>query len=153
MAAFRRRSTAFGRYTLAPSLFNKKVPVSLRLRLVDSIVTPLVIYSLSTTPLTTASLAQLNAVQRKMLRRIIGWVRYGHEEWGGTGQRMKARLHAALQLYDVHPWGASRQQSREPFLASLQFGSANLGRSACLYTRGNPLQSPDNVGLIERRID
>ncbi len=76
----------------------QKGAVKLRLRLFDTVVTPTAIYSLSTTPLTTIQLAKLDAVQRKMLRRIIGWIRFDDEEWETTGQRMKARLDAALHL-------------------------------------------------------
>ena len=101
---------------LAASLLNKKVPVKLRLRLFDTVVTPTVIYSLSTTPLTTAQLAKLDAVQRKMLRRIIGWIRFDDEEWETTGQRMKARLDAALHLCPMKPWSILRQEQRERVL-------------------------------------
>ena len=57
------------------TLLNKKIPVDLRLKMFNAIVPPAALYSLSSTPLTTACLEKLHATQRKMLRSIVGWPR------------------------------------------------------------------------------
>ena len=95
-------------HNCSTSLMNKKIPIHLRLKLFQSVVTPVACYSLSTTPLTAAELSRLDACQRKMLRKTLGWVRLDDESWEATGQRIKARLEAALQSYPVQPWSAVR---------------------------------------------
>ena len=93
-------------------LTNRKIPVHLRLQLFDSVVSPTVLYGLSTTPLTATQLDKLDAVQRKMLRRIVGWVRDGDEDWAVTGHRMKHRLEAALVQRPVPQWSHARNKQR-----------------------------------------
>ena len=67
-------------HDLQQVLTNRKIPVHLKLQLFDSVVSPTVLYGLYTTPLTATQLDRLDAVQRKMLRRIVGWVRDGDED-------------------------------------------------------------------------
>ena len=64
---------------------NRKIPIHLRLKLFHTVITPAVCYSLATTPLTTAQLSKLDAVRRKMLRKMVGWVRFDDESWETTG--------------------------------------------------------------------
>eukprot|EP00929_Paragymnodinium_shiwhaense_P046346 TRINITY_DN23593_c0_g1_i6.p1 TRINITY_DN23593_c0_g1~~TRINITY_DN23593_c0_g1_i6.p1 ORF type:complete len:196 (+),score=11.73 TRINITY_DN23593_c0_g1_i6:290-877(+) len=97
-------------HQLQTALLNRKIPVHLRIKLFDSVVSPTVLYSLSTTPLTQTQLAKLDAVQRKMLRRIVGWVREDDEAWNATGSRMKKRLQAALQRQPVAVWSEARDR-------------------------------------------
>ena len=72
---------------LAATLVNRNIPVRLRLRLFDTVVTPVALYSLSTTPLTATQLEKHDVTQRKMLRKIVGWVRSTDETWAETGHR------------------------------------------------------------------
>ena len=84
-----------------------------RLKLFDSVITPTVLYSLSTTPLTEAQLRKLDATQRKMLRRIVGWSRDDDESSEETGRRMKRLLEAGLKSYPIKDWSISRAARRE----------------------------------------
>ena len=59
-----------------------------------------------------------------MPRSIVGCVRFGDEEWETTGQRMKARLDAAMHLCPLKPWSIVRQQQRERVLEQLRNGLA-----------------------------
>ena len=81
---------------LQDSLVNKHVNVKLRLKLFDATVSPTALYSLNTCPLTVVQLKKREAVQNRMLRRIVGWVSFSGETWEETGRRMKNRLERAL---------------------------------------------------------
>ena len=106
------------------SLLNRKIPVHLRLRLFESVVSPTVLYSLSSTPLTATQQQKLDATQRKMLRRIVGWVHHSDEDWHSIGARMKARLDAALVRSPVRTWSEARNRQRERFLKSMETDQA-----------------------------
>jgi len=76
------------------------------------------------TPLKASQLAKLDAVQRKMMRRIVGWIRFDDEDWETTGQRMKARLDTAEQTSKISSWSSMRRWQQERLLHSVQDGSA-----------------------------
>ena len=63
-------------------------------------------------PLTAAQLQRLDAVQRRMLRNIAGWVRIDYEPWDETMRRMRARLAAALRQHLVEDWSRGVCQRR-----------------------------------------
>jgi hypothetical protein len=98
---------------ISSTLQNRGIPIHLRLRLFDTIVTPSILYSLATTPLTANDLGKLDALQRKMMRRIVGWVRCEDESWQTTGHRMKHRLEAALKQQPVRIWSERRNSQRD----------------------------------------
>ena len=83
---------------------NKNVPISLRLKLFNATVTPTVLYSLATTPLTEMQLVKLDIAQRKMLRRMVGWVIFDDDIWENFGRRMKARFKRGLMKYPILDW-------------------------------------------------
>ena len=109
---------------LGHTLRNRRIPVHLRLKLFDSVVSPTVLFSLSTTPLTATQLEKLDAVQRKMMRHIVGWTRYEDEDWDETGRRMKHKLEAALRRHPVTAWSQARARQRHRLLAKLAAGNA-----------------------------
>ena len=88
------------------TLTNKSVSVRLGLRLFVSTVTPRALYGLGAATLTRAHLEKLDKTQRKMLRNIVGWVRWPDESWRDTMVRMKARVEKALELYPVQTWSS-----------------------------------------------
>ena len=108
--------------TLAPTLLNRKIDLKLRLRLFHSCVSPSVLYSLATTPLTSAQVEKLNATQRIMLRKIVGWVRWDEESWHEIGHRMKKRLERAMELYPMETWGEARDKHREHLIFKMDTG-------------------------------
>ena len=55
-------------------LTNNCISIKLRLRLFDAFVTPTILCGLISMPLTTSDLNQLDAIQRRMLRSLVGWV-------------------------------------------------------------------------------
>ena len=97
------------------TLRNKSISLALRLKLFNTTVTPALLYSLDTCPLTDRLLRKLDVIQRKMLRQIVGWV-FGDpdDSWEEIGHRMKMRMKAGLQSYPIQDWSAmifSRKQA------------------------------------------
>ena len=116
----------------------------LRLKLLDSVVTPAVLYSLSTTPLTASQRERLDCTQRKMLRKIVGTRRRGDEDGAETGRRTRQCLEAALARYPMQSWSARTADRQQTLLSSLNFGS--LATVACQAFGWKP-QSPDSAVL------
>ena len=55
----------------------------------------------------------LDITQRKMLRRIVGYVRQENESWEKTGRRMKQRLANALAQHPLNDWSKERRIQRD----------------------------------------
>ena len=109
-----RVSCAWAKFrALEETLLDKQVSIRLRLKLFDAVVTPALLYSLETCPLTENQRERLNAVQRRMLRRIVGWVCFEEETWEQRGHRMKLRLDNALRLYPIVNWSAQVQKRKQ----------------------------------------
>ena len=83
---------------------NKQISVKLRLKLFDIVITPSILCGLSTLPVHQAPLDKINGTQLKMLREIVGWVRYPTETWEATMRRMKHRVARALIQYPISDW-------------------------------------------------
>ena len=107
------------------TFLNRRVPLKLRLKLFDSVVSPAALYSLSATPLTAKQCEKLVCTQRKMMRRIVGWIRLDDESWETTGSRMKARLQAALAEQPIKPWSEARLHRRHLLLKKLGSSECN----------------------------
>ena len=67
---------------------DKHVSIALRFRFFDAVVKPTLLYSLETVALTKQLERRLDVTQRKMFRRMVGWVYYGEEAWDVVGERM-----------------------------------------------------------------
>ena len=50
-----------------------------------------------------AQLSDLDILQRKLLRSLVGWVICTDDTWKEAGHKMKLRLEAALALYPIEP--------------------------------------------------
>ena len=123
-AADHRISCAWCKFrSLEKTLTDKRVNIKLRLRLFSSAVTPSLVYSLDTTPLTNTQLQRFDVVQNKMLRKMVGWLVLGDEAWDVIGHRMKMRLEAALLCHPVRPWSEEINTSKQKLLSRLNGGS------------------------------
>jgi len=129
------------------SLLNKRIPLHLRCKLFSSVVSPSALYSLSTTPLTETQLEKLDATQRRMLRKMVGWVRFDGESWEEVGHRMKARLAAAMEKSQVQPWSHFRNLQRDEMIQRLRSGNgpslaclAHAWMPGSIRPRGRPRQ-------------
>ena len=92
----------FGQYKR--TLCNRNVGIHLRLKLFDIVVTPTLIFGLAVLPLSISSLQKIAILQRKMLRKIVGWVRVKDEPWEDTMRRMKHRVEYGLSKYRIKAW-------------------------------------------------
>lgn len=91
-------------------------------KLFDAIVNPTILFGLAILPLSTVPLNKTEIDQRKMLRKIAGWVRIKNEPWEDTMRRMKDRVACALQQHLVMPWKKRIGQYLWKFI--LRVGSA-----------------------------
>ena len=87
-------------------LFNAHVSLRRRLYFFDVCVTPVILFSLSVLPVSKSKIKELDRLQRKMLRRIIGWRRTPNEDWHDTMKRMNDRLENAQSLYYCEDWSS-----------------------------------------------
>jgi hypothetical protein len=85
-------------------LCNRDIAIHLRLKLFDAIITPTILFGIAILPLSAASLEKIEVVQRKMLRKIVGWIRLQDEAWDVTMHRMKDRVEDALLRHPVMLW-------------------------------------------------
>ena len=92
----------FGKFSRI--LGNRKVLIKLRLKLFGEIVSPSLLFGLSVLPLCQSHLEKINIVQRKMLRKIVGWVRCATDNWETTMRIMSHRLKRALDDYPITSW-------------------------------------------------
>ena len=85
-------------------LCNTLIPIKHRLQLFVAIVEPTILFGLDVLPISKADLKRLGALQRRMLRRIIGWRRSESDTWEETMRQMKERMHRAMQSFYCRPW-------------------------------------------------
>ena len=84
--------------------------------LFEALVTSTVCYSLDSCPLTESLGRRLDVVQRRMLRRMVGWISHSDDTWEDRGRRMKLRLNAALESYPMHDWSQVVRDRKWKFL-------------------------------------
>ena len=102
-----RLNCAWMEYKMYQHVFeDKHITLVLRFKLFQSIISPTVIYSLDTCPLTVIQKNRIDATQRVMLRRMVGWTSYGDTSWEERGRRMKYRLERSLATYPIEFWPA-----------------------------------------------
>ena len=97
---------AWGKFsTLRTTLVNRNISMKSRLRLFDAVITPTILYGLETAPLTQANFNRLDAVQRRMLRYVVGWHGLGPNlSFEEKGHIMKGRLTTALRVHPISAW-------------------------------------------------
>ncbi|OLP96509.1 Myosin-12 [Symbiodinium microadriaticum] len=85
-------------------LVNKYVPIKLRMKFFDAVVTPTILFGLHTLALTGVQLSKLDSIQRRMLRSMVGWIRIQDESWHDTMSRMKSRVAKDLHQHPIEAW-------------------------------------------------
>ena len=80
-------------------ILNKHVSLEKRLRFFDVCVSSVILFGLVTFPLIKQKLKFMDQLQRKMMRRIVGWSRIENEPWRDTMIRMNGCLTEAEQRY------------------------------------------------------
>jgi len=136
------------------ALQNRHVPVNLRLKLFDGVVSPTALYCLSTVPLGVADLNRIDVVQRKMLRNIAGWVRKPPEPWSDTMRRMKQRLEHALAQHPIPNWSEAVVQRKQVLLTRVLLKPDDHWTKLCVHWRpGSELGAKRSVGRPRLRWD
>ena len=102
-------------------LTDKHVSVCSRLKLFQSVVTPSALFGLAACSLTSQQVEKLDAVQRRMLRSLVGWTRVEGEDWAVTMRRMRDKVNKALAIYPVAPW--SKQLAKQVYRYSHKIAS------------------------------
>ena len=102
-------------------VLDKHLSLCLRLKFFQTVITPTVMFGLSSLPLTAKQVEMLDILQRKMLRRIVGWTRHAAEPWRETMLRMQSKIERAMRLHPVSDW--SSQLHRLQFRMVCRLGS------------------------------
>ena len=100
-------------------------------------ITPTVLYGLDSCSITSSQHDWIDALQRKMLRRVVGWVHQSGDTWETSGRRMKNRLDHALSLVPLDTWSCLLLRRKQHVMSRLQ--SAAALPLARLATRWNPV--------------
>lgn len=105
VALSNRSSCAWMRYNnVKHVLENKHVTVQVRFKLFQSVITSTILYSLEICPLTVNFYVRLDIIQRKMMRKIIGWHFVVGDSWELRGRKMKNRLQRCTDELGIKPW-------------------------------------------------
>ena len=92
-------------------LVNKNISLKSRLRFFDACVTPTVLFGLHCLPIPQKFANQLDAIQNKMLRAIVGWRRVEGESWRETMERMNERVLVGFTHYYCNAWSMIRARN------------------------------------------
>ena len=101
------------------SLCNKNVSLKLRLKLFDATVSPSLLFGLSTLPILQSNMEKILVCQRKMLRKIVGWIWHPGDEWEVVMHNMKIKVQNAMRQYFVKPWDERIQSMRVKYFSRL----------------------------------
>ena len=67
-------------------------------------ITPRALFAVAVLPLSKSQLESFCVLQRKMIRRIIGWRRIADEAWRDTMIRMDGRMSLAMDIFPIQSW-------------------------------------------------
>ena len=85
-------------------LLNRDISLRDRLKFFDACITPIILFALAAFPITQTKYQELDRIQRKMLRRIVGIRRIVDEPWEDIMRKMKDRMREAERLYHSKSW-------------------------------------------------
>ena len=109
-----RMKRAWAKYgTLKKELLDHNVPLRLRLRLFQSVVTPSALYGCSSWVLTEARANMLQSTQLRMIRNMLGKKRRPAESWVEWLQRVTPEARDAMQRHGVREWTELQKENAE----------------------------------------
>ena len=94
----------------------------LRFKFLDSVITPTILFSLLTCPLTSNQLQQLEVVKNRILPSIVGWAPLVDNDWHELMQKMNRKLENAQQIFNVGSWIERLLVGRFRFAAKIASG-------------------------------
>ena len=118
-------------------LTNKHLSRYSRIKFFDAVITPTILFGLSSCAMTRARMCSLDTLQRRMLRKIVGWTRVVDEPWEDTMRRMRLKVDSALTEYPMEDWSA--QLLRRQFRLAYRVGNMT-GSWPARLSRRHPLQ-------------
>ena len=101
-------------------LTNRNINIELQMQLLDLIITSTILYGLETYSMTSTLQKQLDIVQRKMLRRMIGWIACQDDSYYDIGHKMKCRFNQCLDLYEMQKRSQNLQNRKHNMLQSFE---------------------------------
>ena len=110
-------------HALRHALTNRHVDVRLRMRFLDSVVTPYALYSLSTAPLKATDLERLAIAQRKMRRLIAGYTKRPDDSWADMYRRLNSKIDRATRQLPVRMWVGELQKSKTRLFSGVTAGA------------------------------
>ena len=131
-------------------LVDQDISVAPRLKLFEAVVTPTVLFGLSSCPLTKQQVQSIDALQRRMLRSIVGWRRVQDEHM----RRMRDRVDQALQVFPVKKWSVQFAHRKFCFVSSMvQQPEAWPSKAICWSPPLTNAQARSSRGRPPRRWD
>jgi len=82
-------------------LMDKHLSIYSRLKFFQAVITPTILFGLTSCAMTKSQICSLDVVQRRMFRNIVGWVRHDGEPWDETMRRMRSKVEAGLKRYPI----------------------------------------------------
>ena len=131
-------------------ILNSHVSLAKRVQFFDVCVSPSMLFALVSLPLTRSQIEELDILQRKMLRRIVGWRRIEGEPWEDTMKRMRDRVENARTLYNWTSW--SHRFARDQWRFAMHL-TATISPMMSTMLRYTSTERHDSEGLyIPRRF-
>jgi len=132
-------------------LTDKNVPLHLRLKLFNAILTPSVLYGCGSWVMTSARKAQLRSMQMQMLRKILGRKRITTEPggdietWVEWVQRVTTEVRQVMRTHGVSDWVEERCLRMKRWSCKVKDMNSDLWAKRVLYwspagcrSRGHP---------------
>ena len=95
-------------------------------------------------------LQELYKLQRKMMRRIIGWRRIENEDWSMSMKRMKDRLDQGHRLLYCEPWSIGFARNQLRYIQQLMEAHPLLWARVMLKLNSYPSDDPESDFLHYR---
>ena len=102
-------------------LMDKHLSIYSRLKFFQAVITPTILFGLTSCAMTKSQICSLDVVQRRMFRNIVGWVRHDGEPWDETMRRMRSKVEVALRRCPIENW--STQLFRRQFRLAHRVGN------------------------------
>ena len=131
---------------------NRHVSLAKRLKFFDACVSPSMLFALVSLPLTRAQIEELDILQRKMIRRIVGWRRVEDEPWEITMRRMGNTLDNARNLYDWKDWSYRFARDQWRFAVHLACTDISMQKMAMLQHTWHEVHDPEGLYVPRRFI-
>ena len=131
-------------------LLDHNVYLKLRLKYFATSIGSAILFGTPVMPMTKVQLQEMDRIQRKMLRRTVGWRRVDDEPWNETMTPLNLRLGHGHALYYCQPWSMIFARSQWRYVLHIIDAYPLLwARTMCKYNY-NPQYDPESDHLPHR---